>query len=203
MAKNTAERTVSITDYFVSLPPARHIMASIVILGILFGILINVQTYQGIDLILKGAIDGIFILVLPALISSVIIKLMIKKVPYRRIIATTFIGEVVYAATYAVSFFLSKSTLFYSELIVLTGVAFVFVLWYATARLIFVLRFRSILFAVIQLLFHLVFLLSSSAIYISNEPLFSIAKFYLAAFVLLIAMFIFFFIINEIGRAHV
>src|SRR3989338_1965071 len=82
-------------------------------------------------------------------------------------------------------------------MIVLLGAGIAFILWYAVARLIFILRFRSILFAVIQLLFHLIFLLSSSKIYVSDEPIFSIAKFYVAAFVLLVAMFIFFFIVNR------
>ncbi len=197
MAKGTAERTVGITGYFVTLPHAKYILIAIMVLGVLFGITINMASYGGVDLLLKGALDGVTLLSLPAAISSVAIKLMIRKVPFRRILGTTFIGEVIYALAYGAGFFLGTINPFYAELIVLTGVALVFVLWYSIARLIFVLRFRSILFAVIQLLFHLVFLLSSSALYTADEPLFSVAKFYLAAFVLLLAMLIFFFIINR------
>ncbi len=196
MKEHSAERVVSITDYFISLPSTRSLFITIILLGFVFGIIINFTKYQGIDLVLKGSVDGILLLSIPAVISSVVIKLMIKKVPFKRVIATTLVGEIIYAITYGASFFLTSVSPFYSEIITLVGAALVFVLWYVIARLVFVLRFRSFLFAIIQLLFHLVFLLSSSSIYVSNEPIFSIAKFYVAAFILLIAMLVFFFIIN-------
>jgi len=197
MKERSAERVVGITDYFVSLPPTKYLIIAIVLLGFIFGLIINFGKYNDIDLILKGSVDGILLLSIPALVSSIVIKLMIKKISFKRVVATTLVGEIIYTITYAASFFLSSYNPSYGEMIVLLGAGIAFILWYAVARLIFILRFRSILFAVIQLLFHLIFLLSSSKIYVSDEPIFSIAKFYVAAFVLLVAMFIFFFIVNR------
>lgn len=195
-SKRSAERVVGITDYFMSLPPTRYLLIAIMLLGFAFGILINLTKYTGVDLFLKGSIDGSLLLSIPALISSAVIKLMIRRVPLRRVVATTLVGEIIYAITYGAGFFLAAVNPIYAEMIIFIGAALVFVLWYAIGRLIFILRFRSVLFAVIQLLFHLVFLLSSSTIYVSAEPVSSIAKFYVAALVLLIALLVFFFIVN-------
>ncbi len=189
-------KAVSITDYFVSLPPLRYFIIGIFLLGILFGILINLNYYSGLDLILKGILDGTLLLTIPAILTSVLVKVMIRKVPFKRIAATTFFGELIYAAAYSISFFLVKVNPFYAQASIIIGAALVFLLWYIIARMIFILKYRSFFFAIVQLLFHLAFLISSNILYIGNEPITSVAKFYLAAFILLGSLYLFFIIIN-------
>ncbi|MDO8553412.1 MAG: DUF2070 family protein [Candidatus Micrarchaeota archaeon] len=189
-------KAVSITDYFVSLPPLRYFIIGIFLLGILFGTLINLNHYSGLDLVFKGVLDGTLLLTIPALLTSILVKVMIKKVPFKRIAATTFFGELIYAAAYAISFFLAGINPFYAQASVIIGAALVFLLWYIIARMIFILKYRSFFFAIVQLLFHLAFLISSNILYIGNEPITSVAKFYLAAFILLGSLYLFFIIIN-------
>jgi len=187
---------LKLSNYFVSLPPVRYFLVAIVILGIVFGIAINVSAAQGADLLIKGALDGLLLLTLPALLSALSVKLMIFRMPFKRIAALVTAAEVIYALAYGTGYWLASVNPFYAQLAVIFGAALVFILWYVIARLVFTLRYRSLLFAGIQLLFHLAFLLSSQILYFESEVPLSVAKFYLAAVVLLAAVYVFFFIIN-------
>lgn len=189
-------KALNITDYFVSLPPLRYFILGIVLLGILFGVFINLGQVTGIDILFKGTLDGLLILTLPALLSAFSVKLMIYKTPFKRIAATILGGEIIYAIAYAIAFFLASVNPSYAELIVIFGVALVFVLWYVIGRLVFVLTYRSFIFAGIQLLFHSAFLISSRVLYFEGAFPFVLGKFYLAALILMAALYVFFFIIN-------
>ncbi len=195
MSKNI-NRAVNLTSYFISLPPALNIVAAIVVLGLLFGFIINIG-HSGI--IQNSVIDGLMLLVLPALLSCVIVKLMIRSMPFRRIAATAFAGEVVYALAYGISLALSMLGVdqIWVRSAILVGSAIVFVIWYVIARFIFTLKYRSVLFAMIQLLLYLIFLLSNQALYTTNESFIGIAaKFYVSSFILLGSLVLFFAIIN-------
>ncbi len=197
MTMGNINKAVSITDYFISLPPVRYFIVGMFLLGIIFGIAINFSNYSGASLLVKGVLDGLTLLTAPGLLTSIIVKVMIRKVPFKRIVATTFFGEVIYAIAYSISFFLGSINPFYAQASIIIGAALVFLLWYVIARLIFILKYRSFLFATVQLLFHVAFLLSSNIIYIgNNDPILSVAKFYLAAIILLGSFYLFFLIIN-------
>lgn len=193
MSKNI-NQAVNLTSYFISLPPARYIVLSIVLLGVAFGLIINLGSGKPI----QGAVaDGLMLLSLPALISSAVIKLMSRKMPYRRIAATAFGGEAVYALAYGASLLLAGANPFLAQLVLFLGAAIVVVLWYVIARFVFMHKYRSLLFAILQLLLYLVFLVSNQALYVSDEPfLGTAAKFFISSAVLLAALMLFFFIIN-------
>ena len=195
MSKNI-NRAVNLTSYFISLPPAMNLIAAIVVLGLLFGFMINIGHGMPIQ---KSAIDGLMLLVLPALLSCVIVKLMIRNMPFRRIVATALAGEVVYALAYGISLALSSLGVdqIWVQSVILIGSAIVFVIWYVIARFIFTLKYRSVLFAMIQLLLYLIFLLSNQALYTTSEPFIGVAaKFYVSSFILLGSLVLFFAIIN-------
>jgi len=195
MSKNI-NRAVNLTSYFISLPPALNIVAAIVVIGLLFGFVINIG--HGIT-IQKSVVDGLMLLILPALLSCVIVKLMIRSMPFRRIAATALAGEVVYALAYAISLALSSLGVdqIWVQSVILIGSAIVFVLWYVIARFVFTLKYRSVLFAMIQLLLYLIFLMSNQALYTTNESFIGIAaKFYVSSFILLGSLVLFFAIIN-------
>jgi putative membrane protein len=193
MTKNI-NRAVGLTAYFISLPPTPYLVSAMIVLGLVFGLLINLDSANP----LPGAIiDGLMLLALPALLSSIAIKLMIRKMPYRRIAATALGGEVVYSLAYGLSLLLSDVNPLWAQFVVLIGSALVFVFWYVIARFIFILKYRSIVFAIIQLLFYLIFLLSNQVLYVTSEPFLDVAlRFYISSFVLLAAIVLFFFIIN-------
>ncbi|MCI0503450.1 DUF2070 family protein [Candidatus Micrarchaeota archaeon] len=193
MSKNI-NQAVNLTSYFISLPPARYIVLSILLLGVSFGLLINLGSGKSIE----GAVaDGLMLLTLPALLSSAVIKLMSRKMPYRRIAATALGGEAVYAVAYGVSLLLSGSNPFLAQLVLFLGAAIVVVFWYVIARFVFMHKYRSLLFAIIQLLLYLVSLVSNQALYVTDEPfLGTAAKFFISSAVLLAALVLFFYIIN-------
>lgn len=193
MTKNI-NQAVNLTSYFITLPPSRYIVLAIVALGLLFGIIIDFGSGRPIE---NAAIDGLMVLAFPALLSSAAIKLMLRKMPYRRIAATALAGEAVYSLAYGASLLLSGVNIIWAQLVVLVGSAIVFVLWYVIARFVFILKYRSILFAMLQLFFYIMFLLSNQALYVTSEPFLDVAaRFYISSFVLLAALVIFFFIIN-------
>jgi len=188
------KKAVGLTSYFISLPATSYLVASIILLGILFGIVINPSKHTEMY---KSVLDGLMLLTLPALLSSVAVKLMLRSVPYKRIAGTALGGEIVYSIAYSLGLLLNDVNLFWAQLVILIGSAVVFVFWYVIARFIFILKYRSILFAIVQLLFYLIFLMSTQVLYVSTEPFFDIAaKFYLSSFILLGALVLFFFIIN-------
>ena len=194
--KNNIKSAVGLTSIFVTLPSAYLFILGMLIMGLVFGFLINLGEQSGAMLVQYAVLDGLLLLSLPALLTCAVVKLMIQKMPLRRIVAVAFVGQIVYGLAYVISLMISGVNLLLAELILLVGAALVFVLWYVIARLVFILKYRSILFAVIQLLFYLTFLVNSHLFDLSNEPLTSIAKFYVASFVLFGALYIFFLVIN-------
>lgn len=193
MTKNI-NRAINLTSYFITLPPARFIVLAIILIGVIFGILIKLSDP---NLLQSAIVSGMMLLTLPALLSSFVIKIMVSKMPYRRIAATALAGETVYAIAYLVSLVLSDVNPIWAQLVILVGAAIVFVFWYIIARFVFILKYRSILFAMIQLLFYIIFLLSDQVLYSTDASFWDVAaKFYISSFVLLSAIVIFFFIIN-------
>lgn len=190
-------RAVSLTSYFITLPPARYLVLAILVLGFVFGLLFDFGKYAGTALAWNAFLDGMMLLTIPALLSSFVIKAMIRKMPYRRIAATALCGEAVYAIAYSFSLLLAGGNPFLAQLVIFVGAAIVFVFWYVIARFVFILKYRSILFAVLQLLFYLAFLLSNQALYVTSESFIAVAaKFYLSAVILMLALLFFFQIIN-------
>ena len=193
MTKNI-NQAVNLTSYFITLPPTRYLIAAIIFLGLAFGLIINFGNGNSIE---ASILDGIVLLSLPALLSSFVIKILLRNMPYRRIAATALAGETVYSIAYGVSLLLYGVNILWAQLVILVGSAIVFVFWYLIARFIFILKYRSILFAMIQLLFYIIFLLSNQVLYVNYGSFLDVAfRFYLSSFVLLGALIIFFFIIN-------
>ncbi len=195
MSKNI-NQAVNLTSYFITLPDSTYLLVSIVVFGLLFGVLMNLGKSAPIE---KSLLDGLMLLSIPALLSSFVIKLLVRSMLYRRIVATALAGEVVYGLAYLLSVLLTSLGIhsFWAQLVILIGSAVVFVFWYVIARFVFILKYRSVLFAMIQLLFYLVFLLSNQAIFASTGQFFDVAiRFYISSFVLLGSLLIFFFIIN-------
>lgn len=197
MSAKNIKSAVSLTSYFFSLPPAHYLLAGIILSGLLFGFFFDFGRYSGMDYARQSLMDGATLLVVPALLSALVIKLLIRRMPFRRILATALGGEIVYGIAYGVSLLLYGVDLFLAQLVLLVGAAVVFVFWYVIARLVFILKYRSILFAIIQLLFYVSFFFSNQALNVTDEPFLDFAaKFYLSSFVLLAAMILFFQIIN-------
>ncbi len=197
MSSDNINRAVSLTSYFFTLPSSSIIFLGIILTGLLFGFFFDFGKYDGTQYAIQSLIDGFTLLIAPAMLSTLVIKLLIRNMPLRRILATALGGEIVYGLAYSISLLISGVDIFIAELVLLVGAAIVFVFWYVIARLVFLLKYKSILFAIIQLLFYLIFLFSNRLLIFIGEPVFDLAaKLYVSSFVLLGALILFFQIIN-------
>jgi len=189
------KRAVDLTNYLFSLPSLPVILAFMVIVAVLFGAILNLPPSQ--DFVRDTVLDAAVLLLFPALLTSLVVKVLIRGVPIKRILATAAAGEVVYGFAYAISSFVFGINPTYGELVLFVGAAIVFVVWYLVARLVFILKYRSILFAVLQLLFYLLFLFNSRTFQVAEASMMNLAtRAYLASFILLGAIYLFFLIIN-------
>ncbi len=175
------DKAVSLTSYLVGLPPLHYLVFVVLLLGLVFGLFI---CYVKSIPLTSTIIESLLVLVLPALLLSFLVKLTAWRVPYRRIIAAALVGEILYSIAYAASLLLFPMNPFWAEYVLLIGAALVSVFWWLAARYLFMLEFRSILFAALQLLLHL-FFLTGSSLYVSTEPFADVAlRFYLSSIVL-------------------
>lgn len=166
-------------------------------MGFIVGFISDFGKFSGFDLVQNAIIHGTLAIAAPALLSSIIIQSLLRKMPYRRVAATAFAGAVFYSIAYISSVLLLPINAAWSQTVLFMGSALVFVLWYCIGRFVFIVRYRAILFAIIQLLLYLLFFINSPGLALSSEPFFDIAvKFYLSSFIFLALIALFMFIIN-------
>jgi len=194
--RNNLRKAVDLTSYLFTLPPTPVIVLGMAVAAALFGFIIGIAAASG-NIVVDTLRNGALLFFIPALLTALIVKIFIRRMPLKRILATAFGGEVVFGFAYVVAFLVADISEFYGELILLVGAALVFILWYVIARLVFILKYRSILFAIIQLLFYSIFLFSFQTMAIADETMFEWAvKAYISSFILLGALYLFFLIIN-------
>ncbi|MFA5411817.1 MAG: DUF2070 family protein [Candidatus Micrarchaeia archaeon] len=187
------EKAVGLTKYFVSLPRARVLAASMLVVAVVFGIALAALTP---DNIFEAGLTSFYVLAVPGFISIIIGKAMMMKVPIRRITAVALIGELIYALTYLAAISLPMFGIPLGLEVVFLGSAFVLLLWYIIGRIVFVLKWRSLLFAFLQLLLYAFFLITDGLLPFEGSTESVLVKFYAASLILLGALFLFFWIIN-------
>ena len=152
MRKNI-NRAISLTSYLVSLPESPILFFGMIIFGAMFGIF---NSYiSGEFNLQKGFVDGLLLLSGPAIASSIIIKVMMKKMPFRRILATALAAEFIYGVAYSINIGLLGINTFWADFVLFIGSSIVFVLWYIIARFIFMAKYRSVFFAILQLMIYI------------------------------------------------
>jgi len=190
------KRAVNLTNYFFSLPSIPALMATLITIALLFGALANLPPKD--DFAWSALKDGLLLLVAPAVLTILAVKALMRKIPFKRIIAMAVAGESIYALAYLIALFVLEKNIFYGQVIIFMGAAFVFLLWYLIGRLVFILKYRSLLFAVLQLFFYMFFLFEfKAAEYFASDIMLGLMiKAYLASFILLAAVYVLFAVIN-------
>jgi len=186
-------KAVSLTKYLVDLPPTSILLFLLLLLSLLFGLGLALITEVSV---LESILTGIFILAIPGLLTIILAKAILSKVPTKRIVATTLAGALIYAITYLVAVSLTLLGLAIGLEFIFVGAAIAFIIWYLIARLVFVHKWRSLVFAILQLAIYAIFLMADGLFPISGDPLNVLLKFYLSSFVLLAGLYIFFLLIN-------
>lgn len=177
------EKAVELTNYIVSLPSVEYLLLAMVLLGALAGFVANQST--------EGMLNGFAMLSLPALLIAVMAKAMIKRIPFKQIVATSFFGELVYSFFFILSFYLRYINFPYSVELMFIAAAIVFVVWFVIGRVVFSAKWRGLLFATLQLI---VYSFTFTAMGFSVEN--AVLKFIASSAVFLAALYVLFWIIN-------
>ena len=167
-----------------------------ILFGLLFGILAKLPSLDMHSIILSLTY-GFLVFSLPSLLTAALIWLFIRTTPIRRILALSLVGQIIYAIAFLISLFVFSFDTFWAQAVLLFGSSVVFLLWYVIARFVFLFKYRSLLFATLQLFLCLMFLFWTNSATVFGGSVFSTAtKFYVSALVVLGSLLLFFFIIN-------
>lgn len=187
------EKAVSLTNYFVSLPRASYLLAAILVLSLFLGAGITLTTTSPL---LEAIPTAIFVLAIPGFLAIVLGKALMPRVPVRRIAATALGGAAIFSITYLAAVSLEHFSVPISGEVIFAGSALVFVIWYIIARIVFVHKWRSLLFAILQLFLQAAFLIMDGFLPMGADPVNVLIKFYLSSFILLAGIYLFFLLIN-------
>lgn len=187
------EKAVSLTNYFVCLPRVSYLLLAMLLLTLFLGLGISLVTSVPVPETIPTAI---FVLAIPGFLAIVLGKALMPRVPLKRLAATALAGALIFALSYLAAVSLEHFSTPISGEVIFAGAAIVFVTWYIIARIVFVHKWRSLLFAMLQLLLQAAFLIMDGFLPMGADPLNVLIKFYLSSFVLLGAIYIFFLLIN-------
>lgn len=185
-----------LSRYFLSLPhPAKTIFA-IVSLSFVFGILFAASQQQSIELmsLLAGGVDGLFLIGFPAILSSSALFIMRRKAIFRRSAFLGLMTAAVYGCFYLASSLLSQFP--WAPNLVFIGFGFAFVLWFFMLYIAFDFRRSAFLFATMQMAFFAFFFLARGGFGAEQDLAGLLIKIYFASFVLLAALYLFFYFIS-------
>jgi len=179
----TEKNAVKLTNYIVSLPSVEYLLLAMVLLGALAGFVANPSS--------EGMLNGFAMLSLPSLLIAVMAKIVIRRIPFKQIVATSLFGELVYAFFFVLSFYLKYMNFPYSVEVMFIASAIVFIVWFVIGRVVFSAKWRGLLFATLQLI---VYSFTFTAMGFSVEN--AVLKFVASSAVFLVALYVLFLIIN-------
>ncbi|MFH1285930.1 MAG: DUF2070 family protein [Candidatus Micrarchaeota archaeon] len=206
------EKAVKLTTYLISLPSTSTTLFLLLLISFIFGaitgLLISTDFLQNplpfSDLfarIVNSGGDGLFLIATPAVLTAITCVLLKRgeDLPMRKSLFLAFVCAVLYGLFYFAAVLGAKLQLPFTGggiSIIFVGYGLVFALWYAIAVIVFRLRYRAFIFALIQLTYNSAFLLASRTILMGADALAITLKLYFASFVFLIAVYLFFMLIN-------
>lgn len=188
---------LALSKYFVSLPHPAKTIIMILAVSFLFGVLFGFAKGHLVSPAgaLAGGLNGIFLLAIPALLSSMGLFLMRRKAVFRRAVFLGLLTAICYGIFYLASFALSGVWQPAANM-VFVGFGVAFVLWYFLLLLAFDFRKSAFLFATMQMILFAVFLLPGIGVWTGSDPVGLLVKLYFAAFVFLAALYAMFYIVS-------
>ena len=197
MKVESKKKAVELTDYLVTVPPARRTLFLLIVVGIVFGVTINLLI-KGVSFlsIAEGAGNGVFLLSLPAMLTSITLFILGRRLLFKRIVFLSFVCAAAYGVFYLIGTALSIEGFPVSAGVVFVGFGLIFALWFLMAKIVFNLGRASLLFALIQLVFNSLFLLAGKYITLGGDPFSIVAKIYFASFVFLLSIYFIFWLLN-------
>ena len=203
MFAESAEKAVGLTRFLGrSLPPSRISFVLIIISAFLAGILTAAAGgAAGTEAVSYGGIRAVFLIAVPAALGAVTCISLKRRIRYRQILFLSLVSALLYSVFYFLHFGWVLSGLGLAKgmslNVLLVGNALVFVLWYVTARIVFDLKYTSLLFGLITPTLNVMFLLADMSLTVgAPESVAVLTKLYFASFIFLAAIFALFWMIN-------
>ncbi|MBI5159377.1 DUF2070 family protein [Candidatus Micrarchaeota archaeon] len=206
---NTREKAVKLTRYFKALPSSFNTLALLVVLGVAFGFAGELLIVGKSDFfsLLFGASAGLFLVTVPAVLAAFTTALFKRQLSFRRMVFLSFACAFVYSIFYLLAGVVSAlgiPVLGGSLGFIIVGYGFVFVLWWFIGKIVFGLRYSSFLFASVQALYNLAFLLAAvvllKPVFVGDvgvvDPASLLVKIYFSSLVFLAAAYAIFWLVN-------
>ena len=199
MFSESADKAVGLTRVLGgSLPPSRVSFVSIIIASFFFGIATSALTQGDIS---YGGVRAVFLIAVPALLGAAACISLKRKIRYKQIMFLALISSLLYGLFYtlhfggiAVRLGVDYETSFH---FLLLANALVFALWYVTARIVFNLKYSSMLFGLMTPTLNVMFLLADKSMAVgSAESISMLTKLYFASLIFLGAIYGLFWLIN-------
>ena len=198
--QDSTGKAVELTRFLSgSLPSSFRIFIFIVVLSFLIGTLASLVTGgELVSSIARGGGEGIFIVGVPAVLSSAICVLMKRRISLKKTLFLSFISSIIYSIFYIAARLIQTSgvTIVNSFDVILVGNALVFALWFSVAYILFSIRRSSLLFGVVQPTLNIVFFLAYGPISAQAAPELVLLKLYFASSIFLVAVYVMFWLVN-------
>lgn len=199
--QDSTEKAVGLTRFLSgSLPSSFRIFISIVLLSFFVGIIASLLS--GISLyvsVARGGADGLFIIGVPAVLSSAICFLMRRKIRFKKILFVSFVSSMIYSLFYVAARLIdaNKISIVSSFNVMLVGNAIVFALWFSVTYILFNIRKSSLFFGIVQPTLNIVFFMAYGPIASpATAPEIVLLKLYLASAIFLLAVYVMFWLVN-------
>jgi putative membrane protein len=199
--QDSTEKAVGLTRFLSgSLPSSFRIFVSIVLLSFLVGILASLLSGNNLlTSVARGGGEGIFIIGVPAVLSSAICFLARRKIRFKKILFVSFVSAVVYSLFYIAARVIEANnfSMVSSFNVILVGNALVFALWFSVVYILFNARKSSLFFGIAQPTLDMVFFLAYGPIATPGTATeIVLLKLYLASSIFLVAVYVMFWLIN-------
>jgi putative membrane protein len=199
--QDSTEKAVGLTRFLSgSLPSSFRIFISIVLLSFFVGVIASLLSGNSLTAsVAHGGGEGLFIIGVPAVLSSAICFLMRRKIRFKKILFVSFVAAMVYSLFYIAARLIetNKFSMVGSFNVMLVGNALVFALWFSVTYILFNIRKSSLFFGIVQPTLNMVFFLAYGPIATpQTAPELVLLKLYLASSIFLVAVYAMFWLVN-------
>lgn len=198
--KDSTEKAVELTRFLSgNLPSSFRIFISVVLLSFFVGVIASLLSRgELVSSIAHGGGEGIFVLGVPAILSSAICTLIKRKISFKKVLFLSFVSSLIYSLFYVAARMMQAGGFggIKSFDVILIGNALIFALWFSIAYIIFNIRKSSLLFAIVQPTLNIVFFLSYGPISANAAPELVLLKLYFASAIFLVAVYAIFWLVN-------
>jgi len=194
--QDSTGKAVELTRFLsASLPSSFRIFILVVLSSFVAGAVAHLlRGEEAVVSIARGG-EGVFIIGVPAVLSSAVCVLMKRRISFRKLLFLSFVSSVIYSVFYIFARVVYIEWLNSFD-VILVGNALVFALWFSVAYVVFNARKSSLFFGVVQPTLNIVFFLAYSPISTQATPELALLKLYFASSIFLVAVYVMFWLVN-------